>query len=255
MIKQCRFSKSIRFFERGFCDKWGVVPYKKINRSCFFAGVYKQEDVDAINNHKGFKIVWPTGNIRDVFWNINPENVIVRLSSLEPSIYHEIEKKYKCRYVNFPIKDFSMFQPNIFGDSVYVYLGNQKRKDVYGYNIMKEIERKIPYRVLYGIHPKPLADNIKYIKREFYDKCFVNIKIHILGGFTTATELAYMGRYSISNGHAPFCIGYRDNDYIVKLIEKEAVKIGTVQNPVIGNWFDTGEEWKNENFWEDCSYV
>jgi hypothetical protein len=83
----------------------------------------------------------------------------------------------------------------------------------------------------------------------FYNHSFVNIKMVESGGWTTATEMAYMGRKTISNSKAPFCVDFQDNEHLRELIIKEAEKIGTVQPSCVGDFFDTGEEWKRVNFW------
>ena len=163
MIDQCRFSKTVMFFQKGFCERWGLSDYRDRDASCFFAGVYKQEDVDAINNHKGFKVVWNSGRPERIFSSINPNNVIVMVGiGIEFS-----DTRYKIKNTTFEIKDFSMFRPNVLGDSVYVYLGNEKSKHRYGYDIIEEVKKKIPYRVLYGMHSKIKVDNIAYVKKNF----------------------------------------------------------------------------------------
>ena len=241
MIEQVKFSDGVRFFEAGFCKRWGVKPYFDINKSCLFAGVYTERDVDIINNHKGLKIIWNTGRIRDIFNMINPRDVVIMESSI---IDHSLIKgKYKTKKTRIQIKDFSMFKPNPLGDSIYCYLGSESSKYIMGYDLIQEIKKETNFKIIEGY----LGHHIEYVKKEYYDKCFVNIKPNIVGGITTAVELAYMGRFTISDAKAPFCINSLDN--ILSLIDQESKKIGTTQDPVIGDYFNTGEEWLNENFW------
>ena len=112
-----------------------------------------------------------------------------------------------------------------------------------GFSFMEKLKRETSFNIIYGF----LGNNIEYVKEHYYDKCFVNIKPHIVGGTTTAVELAYMGRYTISDAKAPFCINSLDN--ILHLIDQESKKIGTIKDPVIGDYYNTGAEWMNENFW------
>ena len=58
-----------------------------------------------------------------------------------------------------------------------------------------------------------------------------------------------MGRRTISNTIAPFCMGYKSVEDIVRIINEESKKIGIIQASKLGNYFDTGEEWREEKFW------
>lgn len=252
MIEQVRFSKSIKAFEANFCKKWNVVPYYDINKPCLFMGVYDIDDATTINNHKSLKIIFITGRLRKVYKHfklINPKNVVLKVTkNSEDYIYdnfEEIKNKYKIKYCNFPIKDYSMFIPNILGNKIYCYLGSWKRRKYLGYNVIEEIKKNTPFEILYGFQGHTIED----LKANFYDKCFINIKPGLATGITSATELAYMGRYTISNSKIPFCIGYSNIDDIIKIINQEAKKIGTIQSSLVGDYHDVDIEWKQINFW------
>lgn len=242
-INQCRFSESVKFFEPGFCERWGIKSYHDINLPCFFAGVYRIEDVKIINAHKGFKVVWNTGSTRRVFNKLKKDIIVMQGVGVPFT-----SSKYKVKRCTFEIKDFSMFKPSPLGSSIYAYIGHDAEnfKVHYGYDFIEEVRKKISYPVIYGFRGKEMD----YVKREYYDNCFVNIKPHSIGGFTTSTELAFMGRRTISNSDAPWCDPYRSVDDVVELINREAKKIGTVQESQIGKFFNTGEAWKNPTFWK-----
>jgi len=241
MIKQVRFSNCVKFFERGFCSYWGITPYHDSNKPCLFMGVYNMEDVDIINKHKGFKVVANTGGIRNCFTEINPTNIIVKTNKISGSI----PPKYKTKEAMFPIKDFSIFTPNLLGDKVYCYLGTREMENEYSCGVINKLKKILPFEILCGF----LGNSIEYVKKQYYDKCFINIKPNLMGGITTAVELSYMGRKTISNTDAPFCISYNNFDEVVNLIMAESKKIGTVQKSCIGDYYNTGEEWMNEEFW------
>lgn len=42
MIKQCRFSNSVKFFEPEFLKLWKLNEYSNINQSAVFVGVYNE---------------------------------------------------------------------------------------------------------------------------------------------------------------------------------------------------------------------
>jgi len=241
MINQVRFSKSVIFFEEGFLQRWGVLPYHDKDAPCLFAGVYNHEDVEIINKHKGFKIVWNTGRKRDLFESLDNNIVVMTGNGIEANIGN----KYKSKNVNIEIKDFSIFKPVPLGDFVYAYLGKPEHKELYGYNIINEISRKIPFKILIGY----LGHEMDFVKRNYYDKSFINIKINLIGGFTTTTELAHMGRKTISNTKSVLCTPYKDVDDIVNLIMAESLSIGSMPENRIPKGYFTGVEWLNESFW------
>ena len=242
MIKQVRFARSIRFFEEGFLQKWGVNPYHDKSAPCLFAGVYSDLDVGVINEHKGFKVVLNTGALRPEFSNINPENVVVCRSKQQA-----FDLPYKTKDATFPLKDYSMFQPVKLGNHIYIYIRKEQQREIMGAGVIQSL--RLPYPVIYG--EVSIGAVLMKIERayNFYNHSFVNIKLTESGGWTTATEMAYMGRMTISNSKAPFCIGYESNEEMRELIIKEAEKIGTVQPSCIVDFFDTGEEWKQVKFW------
>ena len=244
MINQTHFGSSVRFFESGFCQRWGVDTYNDINKPCFFAGVYIDQDVQTINNHKGLKIVWNTrwnDKIKAVFKRINPENVVVCVGM---GIPFDLEG-YKVKNASFHIKDFSAFTPNMMGNSVYCYIGNERHKHRYGFEMMEAVKSKIPFPVIYGLQ----GHDMTYVKDYYYNKCFVNIKMDQIGGMTTATELALMGRRSISQAKLPFCDYYNSEKDIIDLIYREAKKMYTIQSSQIGDFFNADKEWRNVDFW------
>ena len=241
MIKQVRFSDGVRFFEVGFCRKWDVNIYSDINAPCLFVGVYFPVDVEAINKHKGFKVIWNTGRIRDIFTMINCKNVVVMDSGVID--HSSIKGKYKIKKASIQIKDFSMFKPGVLGDKIYCYLGDIASKEIMGFSFMEKLKMKTPFDIIYGF----LGNSIEFVKEQYYDKCFVNIKPNVIGGITTAAELAYMGRMTISNTKTPFCINYKDD--ILDIITKESKKIGTLQSSMIGDFYNIGDEWKQVKFW------
>jgi len=200
------------------------------------------DDVRAINNHKGFKVVWNPGRLRSAFNKLNPENMVVMIGN---GIESSVNESYKVKHVNIEIKDFSMFKANTLGPCVYWYLGNSKSRGLYGYDQLEMIKSRIPFHIIDGFQ----GHDMDYVKEQYYDKCFVNVKPIIHGGLTSATELAFMGRKTISNTKAPFCVGYADIDHMVDLIMEESKKIGTIQPDLASSSFESTDAWRYEQFW------
>jgi len=245
MINQVRFSKSVIFFEEGFLQRWGVLPYHDKDAPCLFAGVYNHEDVEIINKHKGFKIVWNNGRIRPFFTELNPTNMVVL--KYTDSIDHSLlEGKYRIKKARFEIKDYSLFTPTPLGDSICCYLGSPSLRELYGWKDVEQLSKKTKYTIKISY----LGKSREQLKKEIYDKCFVYFKPIIVGGVETANELSLMGRRTISNAKGEYYIPYKSIDHVCELIEKEAIDIGKIRDSILpSDYFYTGEEWLNESFW------
>ena len=67
---------------------------------------------------------------------------------------------------------------------------------------------------------------------------------------TTVTELGFMGRKTIMNtvyDHFTSTIKYNDDEDIIRIIEEESKKIGTIQPSI--SCHNIGDEWLDTNFW------
>jgi len=246
MIEQVRFSNSVKFFEAGFCKRWNISTYKDKNAPCFFAGVYNMDDVKAINNHKGFKVVWNPGRIRPFFTKLESKNLIVfkRTGVIDHS---SIEGKYKIKEGRFEIKDYSLFKPNPLGDCIYCYLGTEKAKYKYGFEEVEKLRKITKFKILIGVQGR----TIEQLKKDLYDNCFVYFKSALVGGGTSSNELALMGRKTVCRTTGNFYLIYDSIEQANEIIENEAKNIGKTVGSVLNkNYFDIGKEWKQVKFWQ-----
>lgn len=226
-------------------NRWRLNEYNSIYEPCVFFGIYNEADIQSVLNHRGFKLICFTNawcnNFIERF--VGVDNLVVKTNTWVKKLDGI---KYKDNVI-FEIKDYSMFRPNPLGDKIYCYVGNGKNVPKDGYERAKRLEKKIKYKILYGI----LGNSIKTIKENYYDKCFVNLNLSTDGGggLTTVRELGLMGRLSIMNTEVkyPQIIPYEDDDDIVRIINEESKKIGSIQKGY--DVHNTGEEWLNVDFW------
>ena len=249
-ITQASIAESVIFFKEGLFDKWKFEEYHNENNPCLFFGVDYQ--VEKINNHKGLKIVYIISPYDSKFLTklINSENLYIINSP-----YLDYKRTYKIKNIEIELKDYSMFQPNKMGDKVYSYIGWEWRKDEFKLDQLKEIQKNINYEIVYGIRPGiNHFHNITNHKSEFYDNCFVNLNLSKGTGMTTVRELGLMGRKTIMNTgyNFPSILKYKDTEDIINLINKESVKIGTIQDSI--NCHNVGEEWLETDFWTNETY-
>ena len=250
MITQARISARIRIrkrFEDGFLKLWSLKPYASIYEPTIFLGMYDSIDFNIIKRHKGFKVLLHTGS-RDYEQN---NEYIKRLSAgtwFIDSFYCHFPKGVKVKELHLPIKDYSRFKPNMLGDKIFIYLCNEKLKERYGYELAEKVRRAVRYEVVSAYY----NNGVDY-KGKYYDNCFVNLNLSPsgCGGFTTAYELGYMGRMSITTSEAPYPMFIRFNDFddLIDKINIESKKIGTIQPSLMDGFHTKDDSWKKEEFW------
>lgn len=254
-IEQVYFSKSVKYFEKMFLDRWGLKPYSDPSKPALFKGVYNPRDVKVINSHESFGVIWHTGRTRRHMLSVKPrEGLVVRLCPISvsdrkhnPTEYNEYYfNAFRTKYANFPLKDWSDYKPVPLGNKLYIYLGSEKGKWVMGYKELEEIFQDLEVEVIIGFREEhdPL-----WLRDNHYKDTLINFKPSITGGYATATELACMGRYTISNAWGPFCKPYSSSQDILDIVKDEMKHIGQTRGSVLGDYYDTGDEWMNVDFW------
>ena len=249
MIEQVRFSKSVKFFQNGFINRWGVRTYSDTGAPTLFLGLYNDSDVDAINNHRGIKVLWHPGSVKSMFTDVDSEGLIVIVGK---GVDFDIPDRYDKRVIDVPIKDFiqikdySPYTPVPLGGKVYAYLGRDTKssKTVMGYELVKYLDALLPFDFIYGYQ----GHSEGFVRDVYYRESFINIKPNLTGGTTTAIEMAYMGRKTISNALAPFILNYTNTDDICALITEEASRIGQMPEPLITDDF-VFNDWQNLKYW------
>ena len=247
-FNQCHIGPSVQFFGKEFMKRWNFIPYTDVNKPVVFFGVNNQHEL--INNHKGPKILITSGPADLPNWNIikNRENLFL-LSAVDKLNEH-IPSDIIFKREMIELKDFSTYKPNVLGNKIYVYTGTAQW-DVNSY-VIDELQPLLPYELIYTKHGA-LKDyyDLKYLKENYYDKSFMCINVTAGYGMTTVRELALMGRktamnpinytHSFSKASLPFELNHPTKG-LVKVIEKEAKKIGTIQ-PSINLHTQSDDQW------------
>ena len=249
MITQAYISRRIRSrYQEGFLKLWDLKPYNSEHEPTIFIGMYDDVEFRQIKNHKGFKVLLQTGS-RDYNQNDKYIQMLTPTTHFVDVFYCHFPRAAKVKNVRIPMKDFSDFKPNVLGDKIYVYLCNERLKERYGYKIVQKITRAVKREILIAYYTK----GVDY-KKLYYDRCFVNLNLSPsgCGGFTTAYELGYMGRKSLTNSTAgyPMFEQFGCLDDLIDKINIESKKIGTIQPSLMDGFHTFDNSWKNINFWQ-----
>ena len=247
-IKQAFVAPSISFFKKNFLEIYGLTEYNNINEPAIFFGA--SESSHLINNHKSYKIVLPC-RPNDVPLINNYEKTFIICSDNYNLPGNVIRKSLTPK-----IKNYDIFKPNILGNKIYFYSGFENGNNLY-HNWIAELQKRINYEIITTNH-KVLSDyySIDSLKSNYYDKCFLNINLTNGSGLSTVIEMGLMGRKTIFKNpfnqnfqrmEFPNFLSYETIDDIVKIINIESNKIGTIQPSIDAH--NIGDEWIDLNFW------
>ncbi len=248
-ITQVRFSGGVKFFKQDFMQCWRLRDYHDRTKPALFVGMYKDTDIEALRRHKGFKVVWLTGaDKKNASRIIDDPNTIFKVDDQWLQWMMMNVKRVPAHYkkVRLAIKDYSAFKPTALGNKVYCYVGKGHNSGKFEEHLIRQIAAKSGFEFLYGIQGQSMDRMIS----RYYSECFVSLRLNPLAGGTTATELAMMGRRSISNRDEPWYIRWDTVDDVVEKIKYESQLIGITPKSFISDDYFVGEEWKQVQFWK-----
>lgn len=218
---QLRTSKSIKFFDEMFRRKFNFCKYVSTEKPTMFFGIYRDDDINMIKNHKGKRIIWFAGSDAMVSTTLltlkelqNDENtVFVAESSWIAKDLDCVGIKYER--ISLFLDDIYNWKPVSLGDSLFFYNANTSK---YGKEYLPIIKQNFPDINI-------VTNDVKTVSRdkmpEVYAQCFAGFRpIKHDGCSMSAVEMGLMGRYTIYNGDGPFSIKFNGVDDIISAIKK-----------------------------------
>ena len=257
MINQFILSGGNKFF----LDRWEYqFPIKCVNEegydkysSCLFVGCYSEDDLNNILNHRGLVVIrWCGSDIKRI-----SENWMNRINQ-KSNIYHiAISNWIADKLKEFGLKyKFIPLVPNyldywkcegIETPKIYMY-GFDER---HGIDIVERVKKDISYTIIH------INSCYKYNMKTLYSiykECFLGLRLNSFDGESaTVQEMGLMGRRTIYNGEQPAAIHWEDEQDVIELVNEESKKIGTIQKELsiaTKNYFNVGNEWTKESFWD-----
>lgn len=251
-IKQISVDSTVIFFRKELLERYPLKDYYSETDPALFFGIWNQ--VEKINNHKGYKVVYLASpkdgeKVRNLFPS---EKLFIK----EDKILYgqklvDIPNYYQKKHFLPETKNYDKYFPTILGTKVYAYCATESRKHEFQFELVKQIEKKIDFEIIYGIVPHNTAlVSMDYIRENWYNNCFINLNLSLYNGLQTVFELSYMGRKTIANFFRPLpcVINYTDLENIVTIINEESKKIGTLQPKI--NCHTVNEEWLDIEWWK-----
>lgn len=248
-IIQAHISASLQHFDPGFRQRWNLSPYVDRDSPALFVGIYNRVDVAKVDLHRGFKLVLFGGaDCPNAMLLKKGFTIVVDEHTYNSSLrmYLDQEQRQRVRkFVRVPWKDYSDFKPMPLGDKIYSYQSNQTEnaKTKYRYDMLESVMKHFGEdMVLVGYHGNSMDTMVK----EFYSKSFVNLQFNSIAGFTSALEMAHLGRVSVSNYPAPFCIPWGNDDDVIRIIDN--VMTNRITADPSGFLHDSSD-WLTTGFW------
>jgi hypothetical protein len=220
-INQVHISQSVLFFSEDFKKKYSLVDYYQDFEPSIFFGMYRNEDVDKLVNHKSISIVIWCGSDalkseKYIKYLLPLKNVIhISISSF---VKNSLEKNgIKSKLI--PIRPKSSeknLKPR--GNKIYFYYGKESSWDFYGGDIVDKLKGVLPYEIICTNKNSYNSQQLEKI----YEDCFIGLRLTKHDGCSnTVCELGLMGRKCIHNGDVPNSINYQSFDDIVNSIHTE----------------------------------
>lgn len=253
-IQQVHISHQVSFFAEEFCKLWGLHLYHDVDAPALFFGCYDAREIDVINRHRGFKLVMPTGEDSNLPFLPAPDIAVLNTPFIrKPENQH---RELRHEVLNIPVKDFSELKPaKFFGHKIYCYQGRgtDACKVKYNYALLQDVMEEFGAdNFLIGIRGHTMEEMVN----DFYTPCFLNLQLNAYAGFSSTLEMAHLGRRSICNVKAPFCIPFKTAKDVVEAIKQEQKNLYTMAlqprsvNYMAGNYLEYGDFWLNTEFWQ-----
>jgi hypothetical protein len=251
-FEQAIVGHTIKYFEKRFMDRWEFKEYTDPEKPVVFFGLVGLEDV--YEKHKGYKVYLPSDEKEiELLKKLQDHRKTILIWSDANS--HKNLNFFRCESEIVELKDYKLFVPNLMGDKIYYYSGFRNGWNVKRWNmdLIEEIQKKIEYEIITTQH-KDISDyfDITTLKREYYDKTFLNLNLSGTHHMTTVIEMGLMGRKTITmNQNCPYkyssIIKCKNVEEVVKKIYEEAEKINTVREKI--DVHTLGDEWLNLEYW------
>lgn len=189
ILKTCNqgyVSDGLHMFKKRLFKKYNLIDYNCLYNSCIFFGIYTDNDLIQISNHKGLKIIIWGGE--DVNINNSHSSMTVKeIKNVDNAIHIAISECIQNSLLTFEINSiliyFDLVDYDIFkktpkhelGKSIFIYNGfNKGREHIYGKNVYEKVIEKLPQFNYIFSNELQIPYEEMY---EIYKKCFIGLRL------------------------------------------------------------------------------
>jgi hypothetical protein len=222
-ITQAYISESVGDF--AWLENYNLLSYYDSLEPCIFFGQYRQEDWDAVSNHKGMAIIFWCGmdsKYVEDFEIYKKENIY----HITP--HYHVYNYLKSKSLNIiKLKSGFLYDTKFtgkYGPNIFAYCP-MTAPDYHRFDIIESLIN-MGYPIIIGDGSIPQKDWHNGIKYKYYDQCYIGLVLNdYAGGGSTIMELAQQGKYVISNTKLfNNCLEWNSIDDIIEILEKYKFK-------------------------------
>tara|TARA_B110001452_G_scaffold99995_1_gene82942 strand:+ start:10246 stop:11142 length:897 start_codon:yes stop_codon:yes gene_type:complete len=229
LYKQSIFSTGVSMFKDRAFKKYNLKEYSNPKSPCLFFGMYNDEDLLRINNHKGLRIIIWCGDDANSK-NVHSYQTITEIQKLNNIIHisksvstHNSLKKIKIHsiLINYNVVDFSIFYPipkSDLGDKIFIFNGQHKgRSHMYGEKYYIDVIKRLPqYEFIFSNMLNAEWKDMPNI----YKQCFIMLRLtRNDGNANSVQECEAMGIPVIHN-QSDYGLKWKSVDDIINHIIK-----------------------------------
>lgn len=203
-----------------FRTKFNFNRYVSTDKPTLFFGIYRKDDIDAVKNHKGVRIIWFAGSdamVPDTLLSLQELQDDINTVFIAESKWIEEDLKsvgIKFESISLFLDDIYKWKSTPLGNSIFWYSANSSK---YGKEYLSEVKKAFP-------NINIITNEAHSIPREkmseVYSQCFVGVRpVKHDGMSVSVAEMALMGRYTIWNGDGPFSVKFEGVDGLITAIK------------------------------------
>lgn len=228
---ECYLSNALIHFKKRLYKKYNLTDYKNSNNAVIFFGLYTDDDIKILINHKGMRyLIWggEDANFNNTHSLASLNNIkklknIIHLS-ISQCIFDRLNKQnINSIIIDFNIVDNTIFKPiNIYGNMIYIYNGHTMgRENIYGKEIYEEVIKRLPnYTFIQSNMLNEPYENMPKI----YAQCFIALRLTKYdGNANTVQELEAMNIPVIHN-QSNYGLKWENINDIIKHIQDASCK-------------------------------
>lgn len=229
-IEQCYISKSVHDFP--FCRLFNLTDYVDSSKPCIFFGCYRPEDADAIQQHKGLKVIWWCGMDALTFREWDKLKGVHHVTERVAVYEHLTSLGFKCK-LN-PCSNIAEdAEPGPLGRKVFAYCPSSY-KQYHGIDVINELKQICPFEIIVGDGSINQNDWRAGACEEYYSQCFIGLVLSdFAGGGATVIELGLRGMKCVTNvvdlGNV---INWKTTEDVMNAILEESKFIGHTREGV-----------------------
>lgn len=232
LYNQSVFSFGVSMFKDRAFKKYNLKEYSNTKSPCLFFGMYNDEDLLRIKNHKGLRIIIWCGddaNSKNVhsyqtITEIKKLNNIIHISK-SASTFNSLKKmKIHSILVNYNVVDFSIFYPipkSVLGNKIFIFNGQHKgREHMYGEKYYNEIIELLPQ---YGFIFSNVLNSEWKDMPNIYKQCFIMLRLTRNDGNANSVQECEAMEIPVIHNQSEYGLKWKTVDDIIQHINNNKI--------------------------------